>query len=56
MVEYVGIAALLAAVVIFGVRLARKVSARLDQRRDARLKSHIDWINPAPRRRSRLIL
>ena len=30
------------------VVLARNLSARLDQTRQARLKAHLDWVNPAP--------
>lgn len=55
MVELVGIVALFAALVYLVVRLGRKFAAHLSDRRAARVKSHLDWVNPAPRRRSKLI-
>ena len=55
MIEIVSIAALMAGIVVVGFALGRKVSFHMSGRRDARLKSHIDWMRPTPRRRSRLI-
>jgi hypothetical protein len=35
------------------VVLLRIVAARRVQARDARLREHLDWVNPAPRSRGR---
>jgi hypothetical protein len=40
------------AIVIAGI-LVRRISAHMNARRQARLKSHLDWINPEPVRRPR---
>lgn len=55
MFEFVSVAALMAGVVVVSFAFGRKVSTHMSGRRDARLKSHIDWMRPTPRRRSRLI-
>lgn len=38
---------------IASVVLLRMVAVRMTQAREARLREHLDWVNPAPRTRGR---